>query len=75
MNFKLKLTALGNSSGIILPEEVLRKFGVTEGESVFLSELSDGFHLTGYDPELEEQMEKARRVMRDRRDVLRKLAE
>jgi len=71
---KLKITTIGSSAGIILPKEVLSRLKVTKGDSVFLTESPDGFRLTPYDPEFEEDMALARQVMRKRRDLLRELA-
>jgi len=45
-----------------------------KGDSVFLTESVDGFRITPYDPQFEEQMSLARKFMRDRRDALRELA-
>jgi putative addiction module antidote len=71
---KLKVKAIGRSLGIVLPEEVLSRLKVTEGDTLFLTESPDGFHLTPRNPEFEEQMALARKVMRERRDLLRELA-
>jgi putative addiction module antidote len=71
----LKLTQIGNSVGVILPKEVLAKMNVGKGDTVYLTEASNGgFNLTPYDDEFERQMEAARRIMKKRRNVLRELA-
>jgi putative addiction module antidote len=57
-----------------LPKEALARLKVVKGDSVFLTESVDGFRITPYDPEFEEQMTLARKFMRDRRDALRELA-
>jgi putative addiction module antidote len=71
---KLKVTTIGSSAGIILPKEVLARLKVSKGDSLFLTESPEGFRLTPYDPEFEEDMALARQVMRRRRDLLRELA-
>jgi putative addiction module antidote len=71
---KLKVTTIGSSAGVILPKEVLARLKVSKGDSLFLTEAPDGFRITPYDSEFEEQMSKARKFMRDRRNVLRELA-
>ncbi len=71
---KLKLTNVGSSIGIVLPKEALARLKVVKGDSVFLTESVDGFRITPYDPEFEEQMSLARKFMRDRRDALRELS-
>ncbi len=57
---KLKVTTVGSSAGIVLPKEVLSRLKVVKGDSVFLTESSDGLRLTPYDPEFEEDMAGAR---------------
>jgi putative addiction module antidote len=71
----LKITAIGNSFGIILPKAILEKLRVSKGDTVLAVETSNGIEITAYDPVVARQMEAAERVMREDRDVLRKLAE
>ena len=71
---KLKITAVGNSAGVILPRELLARLRVDKGDSLYATELPDGVKLTPFDPELAVQMEVAERVMRRRRTLLNKLA-
>jgi putative addiction module antidote len=71
---KLKVTTVGSSAGIVLPKEVLTKLKVVKGDFIFLTESPEGFRITPYNPEFEEQMALARKFMRERRDVLRELA-
>ena len=72
---KLKITAIGNSAGVILPKELLARLRLEKGDELFALETPDGIKLTTYDPALAEQMEVAERIMRKDRDVLRKLAQ
>jgi len=60
--------------GIILPREVLSQLNVTAGDTIFLTESPDGFRLTPYDPQFEEQMAAASEVMKRDRAILRELA-
>lgn len=71
---KLKLTAIGNSAGVVFPKEILARLKLEKGDSVYLTECQDGYRLTPYNPEFEQQMKAARRVMRKRRAALRELA-
>ncbi len=71
---KLKVTTIGSSAGIILPKEVLARLKVSKGDSLFLTESPGGYRITPYDPEFEEDMALARKVMRERRNLLRELA-
>lgn len=75
MTNTLKITAIGNSFGIILPKDILQKLRVSKGDSVLAFETPNGIELSAYDAEVEDQMMIAERVMREDRDVLRKLAE
>lgn len=70
----LKLTAIGNSMGVVLPKEVTARLKVEKGDSVFLTETPDGYRLTPYSPEFETQMNAARKIMKKRRNALRELA-
>jgi len=71
----LRLTTVGNSTGVVLPKEILQRLRVERGDTLYVIETSNGIELTPYDPEFGHQMEVAERVMREDRDVLRKLAE
>lgn len=66
---------IGNSLGVILPAEATTTLNVQEGDRLFLTQSPDGVRLTPYDPQFARQMEAAEKVMREDRDVLRKLAE
>ena len=72
---KLKITTVGNSAGVILPKELLVRLRLEKGDELYAVETPDGIRLTAYDPEFAAQMEVAERVMREDRDVLRKLAQ
>ena len=72
---KLKITTIGNSAGVILPKELLARLRVDKGDELHALETPDGIRLTVYDPKLAAQMEVAERVMREDRDLLRKLAQ
>ncbi len=71
---ELKLTAIGNSVGFVLPKEALARLRVAKGDSVYITETPDGYRLTPYDPSFEQQMQAARLVMKKRRLALRELA-
>lgn len=71
---KVAVIATGESLGVILPDEILDCLQVKEG-FIFLTESPEGFHITPCDPEFKEDMALARKVMRERRDLLRELAE
>jgi putative addiction module antidote len=70
-----KIISVGNSAGIILPKETLARLNVQKGDTLYITESAQGIRLMPYDPEFAEQMEAAREVMRENRDVLQRLAE
>lgn len=70
----LKLTQIGNSVGLILPKEVLARLKLEKGDTVYLTDAPGGVTLTPHDPDFEAQMTAARKIMKNRRAVLRELA-
>lgn len=70
----LKITKVGNSSGLLLPKEAMAALRVEQGDTVYLTASPDGFRLTPYDPDFARQIALMRRVARKRRNVLRELA-
>ena len=71
----LKLTSIGNSTGLVLPGEILQRLRVNEGDLLYVLETPRGIELVPFDPEFASQMDEAERVMTEDRDVLKKLAE
>lgn len=71
----VKLTTVGNSVGIVLPKELLERLRVSKGDILHVAETPNGLELTPYDEAFAKQMAVAEQVMREDRDVLRKLAE
>ena len=71
----VKLTTVGNSTGVVLPKEILQRLRVDKGDVLYVLETPGGIELIPYDPEFSSQVEAAERVMREDRDVLKKLAE
>ena len=70
-----KVIAIGNSAGIILPKETLARLNVQKGDTLYLTDGPQGIRLVPFDEEFARQMEVAREIMRENRDVLKKLAE
>ena len=72
----LKVRKIGNSLGVTLPKEVLKRLHLKDGDKVFLVEAPDGsYRITPYDPEFEKQMRLAEEGMSSYRNTLRALAE
>ncbi|MDQ3438794.1 MAG: AbrB/MazE/SpoVT family DNA-binding domain-containing protein [Planctomycetota bacterium] len=71
----VKLTTVGNSTGIILPRELLERLRLKKGDTLHVLETPNGVELTSFDPEMGRQLDVAESVMRRRRNLLKKLAE
>jgi putative addiction module antidote len=70
----LKLRAIGNSVGVVLPKDVLARLKVSEGDNLYAIDTKDGVMLTPLDPAVAEQLALGRDVMHRFRDTLRALA-
>jgi len=67
----LKLTAIGTSTGVVIPKDMLARLGVGKGDVLYLSETPDGgYHLTAYDPGFAAKMDKADEIMKRYRNNL-----
>jgi len=72
---KLKLTAVGTSTGVVIPKEMLSRLNVRKGDALYAVEMADGgYRLTPYDPDFAEKMDKADEIMRRYRNTLHALA-
>ena len=74
MNKPLKLIPIGNSTGVIIPRDLLNALGAQAGDTLFPVRTPTGIELRASNSEFESQMEIAREVMRRRRSALRELA-
>jgi putative addiction module antidote len=72
----LKLTAVGTSTGVVIPKEMLARMNVSKGDALYAVEGPDGsYRLTPYDPAFAQKMEKADDIMRRYRNTLHVLAQ
>ena len=71
---KLEIKKIGNSTGIILPKELLARLKLTQGDSVFATVGPDGLTLRATDPVFEKGMKIARKAMKTYRNTLKALA-
>ena len=71
---KLKLCAVSTSTGVILPKQFLQRLKVRKNDELFAIETPEGYLLTPYDPEIEEQVKLGRELMKEHRETLRALA-
>lgn len=71
---KSKITTVGSSTGVVLPKEIIAKLRVEKGDTLCFVETPNGFEITPYDPEFEEELKAARGLMKKYRNALRELA-
>lgn len=71
---KLELKKIGNSTGLILPKELLARLGLQQGDSVSVTETPDGLAIRRGDETFEQGMEIARKGMKIYRNALKELA-
>jgi putative addiction module antidote len=72
---ELKVRKFGNSLGVVLPKDVIKRLQTGDGEKLFLIEGAAGdYLLSPYDPMFEKKMKKAEEIMSRYRNALRALA-
>lgn len=72
---KLELKKIGNSTGIILPKELLARLGLQQGDSVTVTEGPERtLTISAYAEDDAETMDLAREIMRDYKHTLKALA-
>jgi putative addiction module antidote len=72
---QLKVRTFGNSLGVVLPKEVIKRLHTGEGKTLFLLESSDGsYRLTPHERGFEKKMEKAEGIISRYRNTLHELA-
>lgn len=71
---KLQLKKIGNSTGLILPKELLARLNLELGDEVIVSETASGFNVSRGDETMEKGLEIARKAMKKYQAALRELA-
>lgn len=71
---KLELKKIGNSTGLILPKELLARLGLAQGDAVIVTEGPEGFRVTRDNADFEKAMEIVDDIMVEYRDTLQALA-
>jgi len=75
MAIELKVRKIGNSYGVVLPKEALQQLKVEEGQSLYLTEASEGsYRVSAADPEFIKSMQVFDGLSRRYRNALRELA-
>jgi putative addiction module antidote len=72
---KLELKRIGNSTGLILPKDLLTRLNFRQGDWVSVTELADGsLQIRPSDAVFDKGMEIAEKAMRTYRNALKELA-
>ena len=74
MNKVSKLVAVGNSTGVIIPRDILAASGLAQGEEVTIKASSGRLEIEAKTDDFDRQMAIARDVMKRRFQALRELA-
>jgi putative addiction module antidote len=70
----LKLRAVGSSTGVLLPKELLAHLRAKEGQEIYAVETPGGVTLTTLDPRVREQVEIGEAFMERYKDTFAALA-
>jgi putative addiction module antidote len=72
---KIEVKKIGNSTGLILPKELVSRLNLEQGQWLHVQEIPEGgVRLTPYDPDFDAAMELVDEIMDEYRDTLRALA-
>ena len=72
---QLEIKKIGNSTGIILPKELLAELRLAQGDKVYVTKGPErSFQVTPYDDHHDEVMQIAREVMKEYQDTFKALA-
>ncbi|SFL13368.1 AbrB/MazE/SpoVT family DNA-binding domain-containing protein [Methylorubrum salsuginis] len=72
---KLEVKKIGNSTGLILPKELLTQLNLQQGQWLHVTQMADGaVRLTPYDPNFDQAMAVVDEIMDEYRDTFRSLA-
>ncbi len=73
--YQVRLQQVGDGLGIVISDKECTRLGLSEGDSLILTETPEGLRLTRYDKDFKDAMVAAERGMRKFGRALRKLAE
>lgn len=74
MSAPVKLRPIGNSDGVCLPKNMLKRYGVARGDVLYAIDTPNGILLTPYDPDFAAAMEANRDYMKRHRNALHELS-
>lgn len=72
---KIEAKRIGNSTGFIIPRDVVARLGIEQGKAFQLIEMADGgIRFAPYDPDFDATMKIVDEIMEEYKDTLRVLA-
>ena len=72
---KIQIKKIGNSHGLILPKELMRRLDLKRGQQLHIVELAGGgFQALPYNPDFDKTMALADEIIDEYRDTLAALA-
>jgi putative addiction module antidote len=72
---KIEIKRIGNSEGLILPRELMRRLDLKHGQQLHITELpGGGFQALPFDPDFAKTMEIVDEIIDEYRDTLAALA-
>lgn len=72
---KIEVKKIGNSTGVILPKELMSRLNLAQGDWLYVTELPDrSLHVAPYDPEHAEDMKVARELFKEYQETFMALA-
>jgi putative addiction module antidote len=72
---KIEIKRIGNSEGLILPRELMRRLDLKHGQQLHITELpGGGFQALPYDPDFEKTIKIVDETIDEYRDTLAALA-
>lgn len=72
---KLELKVVGDSTMVVIPDDVLVQWGAKSGDSVFLVKTPEGWLISPQNPEVARQIQFGREGMQEFRETFRRLAQ
>ena len=74
MTTSLKLIRIGTSTGAVLPNEMLARMKVEEGDMLYAVETPYGYLITSYYPAIEYELKAGCEFMNEYRETFKELA-
>jgi putative addiction module antidote len=72
---KIEPKRIGNSTGFIIPRDLVVKLGIEQGKTFYLTETADGgIRISPYDPDFAETLKVVDDIIDEYKDTLQTLA-